>query len=314
MDVRLRRSERRSGQTDGRRVRSRFRARPATGLRAWTMSGSVRLLGEWQAQRAPRIARRFPECRGLSARAARGHLPGDARGVARQTLPPRGASAQRATWASSTVHCICTATSAGEGDPRSKTRRATARDGRASAKVSTRPERAALLHEDHLIVAEFLAELSEVERCVFGWLAEGMQYRGDRVALRGIEVNARAKPRARASESASTSSCSTTRGDYAGFAPRRSARCRPAKRQATELAARAFAHLEGCAHCRAEHKTNARGCGGASRARPPRCCHPRYSSAASGGSRGPQCARGCCNTGSCPDGPPSGPGGVENAQ
>jgi DNA-directed RNA polymerase specialized sigma24 family protein len=119
------------------------------------------------------------------------------------------------------------------------------------------PERAALLKEDRWIVAEFAAELSEDERRVFGWLAEGMKYRGIAAAL-GWEVN-RARNAAR--------SCERKReqfqllhdtGRLCGFRAATIHAMQAGEATSDELAARAFAHLEGCAHCRAEHRTNAR--------------------------------------------------------
>jgi DNA-directed RNA polymerase specialized sigma24 family protein len=119
------------------------------------------------------------------------------------------------------------------------------------------PERAALSQEDRWIVAEFAAELNEDERCVFGWLAEGMKYRGIAAAL-GWEVN-RARNAAR--------SCERKReqfqllydtGRLCGFRAATIRAMQAGEATSDELAARAFAHLEGCAHCRAEHHTNAR--------------------------------------------------------
>jgi len=119
------------------------------------------------------------------------------------------------------------------------------------------PERVALSREDRWIVAEFAAELSEDERCVFGWLAEGMKYRGIAVAL-GWEVN-RTRNAAR--------SCERKReqfqllydtGRLCGFRGATIRAMQAGEATSDELAARAFAHLEGCAHCRAEHHTNAR--------------------------------------------------------
>ena len=122
-----------------------------------------------------------------------------------------------------------------------------------------------------------------------------MQYRAI-ASVEGSRSTSRATPLGRASESASAFSCCTTRGDCAAFAPRRSMRCRAGEATSEELATRAFAHLESCAHCRAEHKTNARRLrrsfqGQAARAaaararRPPRLALAR--------------AQGCCCTASC---------------
>ena len=50
------------------------------------------------------------------------------------------------------------------------------------------PELAAIVRQDRLIVSEFLTELSTIEQRVFWLQAEGMQYRAIAPAL-GIEVN-----------------------------------------------------------------------------------------------------------------------------
>ncbi|MFI4984913.1 MAG: RNA polymerase sigma factor [Solirubrobacterales bacterium] len=119
------------------------------------------------------------------------------------------------------------------------------------------PERIALIHEDRWIVSEFLAELSEDEREVFGWLAEGMKYRRI-AALIGMETNL-ARNAAR--------SCERKReqfqllydtGRLCGYRAATIHALQSGEATSAELAARAFAHLEGCAHCRAEYKTNAR--------------------------------------------------------
>ncbi|HEV3072149.1 MAG TPA: sigma-70 family RNA polymerase sigma factor [Solirubrobacteraceae bacterium] len=117
-------------------------------------------------------------------------------------------------------------------------------------------ERAALIREDRLVVAEFLTELSPLEQRVFWLLAEGMKYRLIAKVL-SIEVNA-ARNTAR--------SCERKRehfqllydtGRLCGYRAATIHALQAGESTSQELAQRAFAHLEGCASCRAEHRTNA---------------------------------------------------------
>jgi len=119
------------------------------------------------------------------------------------------------------------------------------------------PERAALVHEDRLIVSEFLTELTGLEQRVFWLLAEGMKYRLIAKVL-GVEVN-EARNVAR--------SCERKREHFQLlYDTGRLCRYRAAtivalqsgEATSEELARRAFTHLEGCASCRAEHHTNAK--------------------------------------------------------
>jgi RNA polymerase sigma factor (sigma-70 family) len=118
------------------------------------------------------------------------------------------------------------------------------------------PESAALAHEDRLIATEFLTELTGLERRVFGWLVEGLQYRAIASVL-GIPEN-EARNTARA--------CDRKRerfqllydtGRLCGYRAQTIQALQHGQSTSEELAERAFAHLEGCARCRLEHKTNA---------------------------------------------------------
>jgi len=119
------------------------------------------------------------------------------------------------------------------------------------------PERAALVREDRLIVAEFLTELTALEQRVFWLLAEGMKYRAIASVL-AVEVN-QARNAAR--------SCERKReqfqilydtGRLCRFRASTIEALQRGEATSEELARRAFAHLEGCASCRAEHGTNAK--------------------------------------------------------
>jgi DNA-directed RNA polymerase specialized sigma24 family protein len=117
--------------------------------------------------------------------------------------------------------------------------------------------RAALIREDRLVVAEFLTELSSVEQRVFWLMAEGMKYRLIAKVL-NIETNT-ARNAAR--------SCERKRehfqllydtGRLCGYRAATVHALQAGESTSEELASRAFAHLESCASCRAEHQTNAR--------------------------------------------------------
>jgi RNA polymerase sigma factor (sigma-70 family) len=119
------------------------------------------------------------------------------------------------------------------------------------------PEPAALANEDRLIISEFLTELDAIEQRVFWLLAENMQYRAIAPVL-GIPVN-QARNTAR--------SCARKRerfqllydtGRLCGYRAGTIQALQSGETTSEELAERAFAHLESCAHCRAEHKTNAK--------------------------------------------------------
>jgi DNA-directed RNA polymerase specialized sigma24 family protein len=118
-------------------------------------------------------------------------------------------------------------------------------------------DRSVLIREDRLLASEFLTELTAIEQRVFWLLAEGTGYRAIAPTL-GVAVN-EARNAAR--------SCERKRerfqllydtGRLCGF---RSVTIKALMRgEATsdKLAQRAFVHLEGCASCRAEHRTNAK--------------------------------------------------------
>ena len=117
-------------------------------------------------------------------------------------------------------------------------------------------ERAVLVREDRLVVAEFLTELTSIEQKVFWLQAEGMKYRSIAKAL-SVEINT-ARNAAR--------SCERKRehfqllydtGRLCGYRARTIHALQNGKATSEDLAQRAFAHLESCARCRAEHCTNA---------------------------------------------------------
>jgi RNA polymerase sigma factor (sigma-70 family) len=117
-------------------------------------------------------------------------------------------------------------------------------------------ERTALIREDRMVVAEFLTELNPLEQKVFWLQAEGMKYRSIAKAL-GLEINTARN---------ATRSCERKRehfqilydtGRLCGYRAKTIHALQNGKATSDDLARRAFAHLESCSHCRAEHQTNA---------------------------------------------------------
>jgi RNA polymerase sigma factor (sigma-70 family) len=213
------------------------------------------LLGKWQA-RELRIARGFHECRGLSTEQLEdlyqetalallnrpyrdeGHL----RNALRTGLKHRALNLHRderrrgeiLVHSAPSLYRIARAREAEDG-----------------------PEGAALARQDRLIVSEFLTELSAIEQRVFWLLAEGMRYRAIAPVL-GIATN-EARNAARACErKRERFQLLYDTGRLCGFRSASIQALQTGEATSEELARRAFAHLEGCAHCRAEHKTNAR--------------------------------------------------------
>jgi RNA polymerase sigma factor (sigma-70 family) len=213
------------------------------------------ILGEWQ-QVELRIARGFAECRGLSTEqlediyhetalalytrpyASEEHLRNALRtGIKQRALRAHRDERRRGEILAHNapgLHLI-----------------AQVREGQRA------PEPAVLAREDRLIATEFLTELSEPERRVFAWLVEGLQYRAIATALE-IPVNeARKTVRACARKRERFQLLHDT-GRLCGYRAQTIQALQEGQRTSEELAQRAFAHLESCAHCRSEHKTNAK--------------------------------------------------------
>ncbi len=119
------------------------------------------------------------------------------------------------------------------------------------------PEQAALAREDGRIVLEFVSELTPLERQVYALEAESMRYRAIAPIL-GIEVNnARRASRSVASKRKRFQLLHDT-GRLCGYRAPTIHALIAGDATSDELALAAFAHLEACAACRAEHRTNAR--------------------------------------------------------
>jgi RNA polymerase sigma factor (sigma-70 family) len=119
------------------------------------------------------------------------------------------------------------------------------------------PEALTLSHEDRLVVAEFLTELDAEERRVFWLMAEGMSYWAIATAHGSTAGEARKVVR----------SCQKKldwwlvlykSGRLCGYRHETIQALLDGQHTSEQLASSAIAHLERCAHCRAEHQTNAR--------------------------------------------------------
>jgi RNA polymerase sigma factor (sigma-70 family) len=119
------------------------------------------------------------------------------------------------------------------------------------------PELAALAREDRLIAGEFTTELTEQERRVFGGLVEGMAYRAIGTAL-GIPENEARKIARACDRKRERFQLLYDTGRLCGYRAQTIHALQNGESTSEELAERAFAHLESCAHCRLEHKTNAK--------------------------------------------------------
>jgi DNA-directed RNA polymerase specialized sigma24 family protein len=215
----------------------------------------VEVLGAWQAPEV-RIARGFPECRGLSteeledlfqdtveALLGRSYLSEDhLRHALRIGIKSRALNQHR-----------------------NERRRREILNERAAEMYAAwqaredenGPERAVIAEQDRLIVCEFKTELTEVEQRVFARLLEGLQYRAI-ATVEGIDVNA-ARRAARACErKRERFQLLYDTGRLCGFRAGTILALQSGKATSETLAERAFAHLERCPYCRAEHKTNAR--------------------------------------------------------
>jgi RNA polymerase sigma factor (sigma-70 family) len=213
------------------------------------------ILGEWQ-KRELRIARGFTECRGLSTEQLEDLYQETALALYRRVYD-------------SEEH-LRNALRDGIKKRALRLHRDERRHGRIIARGAPglhltaeareregAPELAALAREDRLIASEFTTELTEKERRVFGGLVEGLAYRAIATVLKIEENEARKIARA----------CDRKRerfqllydtGRLCGYRAQTIHALQNGESTSEELAERAFAHLESCAHCRLEHKTNAK--------------------------------------------------------
>jgi RNA polymerase sigma factor (sigma-70 family) len=250
MDVRAQRSGTERPDGSGRRsATATHRPRPGQGLNIGE------LLGEWQAIEI-RAAHSYPECRGLTREQLEDIYQETTEALL--TRPYQSEEHLRNALRTGLKH---RALNLHRNERRRGQILAQSAPGMyvmAQAQASENaPELATDVHQDRLIVSEFLTELSAIEQRVFWLLAEGMQYRAIAPVL-GIDVNVARK---------ASRSCERKRerwqllydtGRLCGFRAVTIQALQRGEATSEELAKRAFAHLESCANCRAEHKTNAR--------------------------------------------------------
>jgi RNA polymerase sigma factor (sigma-70 family) len=119
------------------------------------------------------------------------------------------------------------------------------------------PELATLLAQDRLIVAEFLTELTGLERSVFWMMAEGMRYRAI-APLLGIPVNEARKASRSCERKRARFQLLYDTGRLCGYRAHTIRALKAGQSASEQLTLGAYAHLEFCSRCRSEHRTNAR--------------------------------------------------------
>lgn len=253
MDVRAQgsRRERPGGSGRGRPVRARRVARSREAPDAWV----GQRLGEWQA-REVRLARAFAECRGLSseqlediyqetsvALLTRGYLSEEHLrhalhvGIKHRALNHHRDERRRGRILTHHAPGIYALAEAGAGEDA--------------------PEPVAMSREDRLVVSEFLTELDPLERRVFSLMAEGLRYRAIAPAL-AVDTNAARKASRAVERKRQRFQLLYDTGRLCGFRARTILALQNGEATSEQLAERAFAHLESCAACRADHGTNAK--------------------------------------------------------
>jgi RNA polymerase sigma factor (sigma-70 family) len=119
------------------------------------------------------------------------------------------------------------------------------------------PELAAILVQDRLIVAEFMSELSELEQRVFRMEAEGLGYRAMAPILR-VQVNEARKAFRDCERKRARFQLLHDTGRLCGYRSHTIDALLGGEGVSERLARGAWAHVARCAHCRADHRTNAR--------------------------------------------------------
>jgi RNA polymerase sigma factor (sigma-70 family) len=118
------------------------------------------------------------------------------------------------------------------------------------------PEQFAALREDRLLVTEFLTELTVLERRVYWLSTEGMKY--NRIAKTlGEPVNKVRNALRSCEQKRERFQLLYDTGRLCGYRARTIKALQQHETTSEQLAQLAFAHIDACAYCRAEHKTNA---------------------------------------------------------
>jgi RNA polymerase sigma factor (sigma-70 family) len=212
-------------------------------------------LGEWQRTEL-RIARGFAECRGLGVE----QLEDIYQETAVALLTRRYSSEEHLR--NALRHGIKHRALNMHRDTRRRTQilqnSAPSMQRVAEARQSDHaPEEAALVEQDRLVVREFLTELDELEQRVFLLFADGMRYRAIAKALE-IPVNEARNASRSCERKRQRFQLLYDTGRLCGYRAATIQALQGGEVTTNELAARAFAHLEGCSSCRTEHRTNAK--------------------------------------------------------
>jgi hypothetical protein len=118
------------------------------------------------------------------------------------------------------------------------------------------PEQIVLKDQDRLIAWEFMTELSDIEKRTYQLMVDGMG--ADRIArTRGIPVNDARRLIEACERKREVFQVLYERGRLCGYRASTIEALLRGESSTQELADRAFAHLDSCPRCRAEHKTNA---------------------------------------------------------
>jgi RNA polymerase sigma factor (sigma-70 family) len=119
------------------------------------------------------------------------------------------------------------------------------------------PEQVVLARQDRLLIAEFMAGLTLRERRVFWLLTEGLKY--NRIAkVAGLQVNEARNAVASCERKRERFQVLYDSGRLCGYRAQTITALLEGQATSDELAQLAIAHIEACAHCRADYKTNAR--------------------------------------------------------
>jgi RNA polymerase sigma factor (sigma-70 family) len=118
------------------------------------------------------------------------------------------------------------------------------------------PEEQLMARQDWLVVAEFMADLTAVERPVFRLVSEGMKY--NRIAkLRGIEVNEARSIISAVERKRERFQILYERGRLCGYRAATIRQLLDGGERSEQLVQQAATHLQACPQCQAEFQTNA---------------------------------------------------------
>jgi hypothetical protein len=117
------------------------------------------------------------------------------------------------------------------------------------------PERALIAHEDDLIIGEFLAELTKIERQVFALVADGRSWRAIATALDLSENDARNTTRA-CEQKRNRFLALYRSGRLCGYRSHTIGRLLAGEQSGELAVSQALAHLRHCRTCRAQHHTS----------------------------------------------------------